>query len=94
MGDRAVAFLELGPAHTGGDTIVHVPDAGTVFTGDLLFIDGTPIVWASLSNWITACDRILELDATHARPRPRSGHRRLGRARRAPLSRLRRRPGG
>jgi glyoxylase-like metal-dependent hydrolase (beta-lactamase superfamily II) len=64
VGDRAVAFLELGPAHTGGDTIVHVPDAGTVFTGDLLFIDGTPIVWASLSNWITACDRILELGAT------------------------------
>ncbi len=64
VGDRAVTFIELGPAHTGGDTIVHVPDASTVFTGDLLFIDGTPIVWASLSNWITACDRILELGAT------------------------------
>jgi cyclase len=63
VGDRGVRFLELGPAHTGGDTIVHVPDSGVVFTGDLLFIDGTPIVWASLSNWITACDRILELDA-------------------------------
>jgi cyclase len=64
IGERAVSFLELGPAHTGGDTIVHVPDAGAVFTGDLLFIEGTPIVWASLSNWITACDRILELGAT------------------------------
>jgi cyclase len=63
LGDRSVSFIELGPAHTGGDTIVHVPDAATVFTGDLLFVDGTPIVWASLSNWITACDRILELDA-------------------------------
>jgi cyclase len=63
IGDRTVSFLELGPAHTGGDTIVHVPDAGIVFTGDLLFINGTPIVWASLSNWITACDRIIALDA-------------------------------
>jgi cyclase len=63
VGDRTVSFIELGPAHTGGDTIVHVPDAGAVFTGDLLFIDGTPVVWASLSNWITACDRILELGA-------------------------------
>ncbi|MGZ4166741.1 MAG: MBL fold metallo-hydrolase [Solirubrobacteraceae bacterium] len=63
VGNRAVTFLELGPAHTGGDTIVHVPDAATVFTGDLLFIDGTPIVWASLSNWIAACDRIVELGA-------------------------------
>ncbi len=64
VGDRGVTFLELGPAHTGGDTIVHVPDAATVFTGDLLFINGTPIVWASLSHWIAACDRILELGAT------------------------------
>lgn len=63
IGDRAVSLIELGPAHTGGDTIVHVPDAATVFTGDLLFIEGTPIAWASLSNWIAACDRILELDA-------------------------------
>jgi cyclase len=60
---REVSFIELGPAHTGGDTIVHVPDASAVFTGDLLFIEGTPVVWASLSNWIAACDRILELDA-------------------------------
>ena len=64
VGDRTVSFLELGPAHTAGDTIVHVPDAHTVFTGDLLFIDGTPIVWSSLSNWITACDRIIELHAS------------------------------
>ena len=63
IGDRDVSFIELGPAHTSGDTIVFVPDAATVFTGDLLFIDGTPIVWADMSNWIAACDRILELGA-------------------------------
>lgn len=63
VGDRAVSLIHLGPAHTGGDTIVHVPDAATIFTGDLLFVDGTPIVWADFENWITACDRILELEA-------------------------------
>jgi glyoxylase-like metal-dependent hydrolase (beta-lactamase superfamily II) len=64
VGDRTVRFLEVGPAHTGGDAIVHIPDAGVVFTGDILFIEGTPIVWAGpFSNWLTACDRILELDA-------------------------------
>jgi len=41
-----------------------VPDSATVFTGDLLFIDGTPMVWADLSNWLAACDRILELGAS------------------------------
>jgi glyoxylase-like metal-dependent hydrolase (beta-lactamase superfamily II) len=56
---------ELGPAHTDGDAIVHVPDAGVVFTGDILFIGGTPIVWAGpFSNWVAACDRIVELGAS------------------------------
>jgi glyoxylase-like metal-dependent hydrolase (beta-lactamase superfamily II) len=63
VGERRVSFLELGPAHTGGDTIVWVPDAEAVFTGDLLFIGGTPVVWSNLSNWIAACDRILALRA-------------------------------
>jgi glyoxylase-like metal-dependent hydrolase (beta-lactamase superfamily II) len=64
VGDRAVHFLEVGPAHTDGDAIVHVPDAGVVFTGDILFVEGTPIVWAGpFSNWLGACDRILALDA-------------------------------
>jgi glyoxylase-like metal-dependent hydrolase (beta-lactamase superfamily II) len=63
VGDRVVSLIELGPAHTGGDTIVYVPDADVVFTGDLLFNQGTPIVWADYENWITACDRILYFDA-------------------------------
>jgi cyclase len=64
VGDRAVRLLELGPAHTVGDAIAHVPDAAAVFTGDILFIEGTPIMWAGpVSNWLAACDRILELDA-------------------------------
>lgn len=63
VGGRNVELIEVGPAHTAGDTIVHVPDARTVFTGDILFIGGTPIVWAGpLSNWIAACDLMLELD--------------------------------
>ncbi len=63
VGGRAVELVEVGPAHTAGDTIVHVPDASTVFTGDILFIGGAPIVWAGpLSNWVAACDLMLDLD--------------------------------
>ncbi|MGB0113215.1 MAG: MBL fold metallo-hydrolase [Ilumatobacteraceae bacterium] len=59
---RSVELIEVGPAHTAGDTIVHVPDCATVFTGDILFIGGTPIVWAGpLSNWVAACDLMLDL---------------------------------
>jgi len=60
---RSVELIEVGPAHTRGDTIVYVPDARTVYTGDILFIGGTPIVWAGpLSNWVAACDLMLGLE--------------------------------
>jgi glyoxylase-like metal-dependent hydrolase (beta-lactamase superfamily II) len=63
VGGRTVELIEVGPAHTAGDTIVHVPDASTVYTGDILFIGGAPIVWAGpLSNWVAACDLMLSMD--------------------------------
>jgi cyclase len=64
IGDRNVNLIELGPAHTNGDAIAYLPDADAVFTGDILFIEGTPLMWAGpITNWITACDRILDLEA-------------------------------
>lgn len=63
VGGRRIDLVEVGPAHTAGDTIVFVPDARTVYTGDILFIGGTPIVWAGpLDNWIAACDLINAAD--------------------------------
>lgn len=63
VGGREVELIEVGPAHTRGDVLVHVPDARTVFTGDILFIGGQPIVWVGpLSNWIAACDLMLGMD--------------------------------
>ncbi|MBU6317190.1 MAG: MBL fold metallo-hydrolase [Acidobacteria bacterium] len=63
VGGRAVELIEVGPAHTRGDTLAYVPDAKTVYTGDILFIGGTPIVWAGpLSNWVAACDLMLGMD--------------------------------
>jgi len=60
VGGREVELIEVGPAHTAGDTIVVVPDAGVIYTGDILFVGGTPVVWAGpISNWIAACDLML-----------------------------------
>lgn len=62
VGGRRVDLIEVGPAHTAGDVLVHLPDERVIFTGDILFIDGTPIVWdGPVSNWIAACDRIIDL---------------------------------
>lgn len=63
VGDKPVHLIEVGPAHTMGDVIVHSPKDRAVFTGDILFIEATPIAWAGpVSNWIKACDRILAMD--------------------------------
>ena len=63
VGGRVIELIEVGPAHTRGYVIAYVPDARTVYTGDVLFIGGTPIVWAGpLSNWILACDLMLGMD--------------------------------
>src|ERR1700757_3461191 len=64
VGGREVHLLNLGPAHTAADSVVHVPDAGLLFAGDLLFIGCTPIVWAGpIANWVAACDSMIALDA-------------------------------
>jgi len=64
VGGRQVELIEVGPAHTDGDVIVHVPDAGVVYAGDILFVDGHPIMWTGpIDNWIVACDRIIATGA-------------------------------
>lgn len=64
VGDKEVRLIEVGPAHTGGDVLVHVPGDRVVYTGDILFIDGTPLMWAGpVRNWIAACEKIIAMDA-------------------------------
>ncbi len=63
MGSKTLELVNVGPAHTGGDTMVHVPADRTVFTGDILFIDSHPVIWdGPITNWIAACDKILSWD--------------------------------
>ena len=63
VGDLELELLEVGPAHTRGDTLVRVPARGVLFSGDILFNGGHPIVWAGpASNWIAACDRIIAME--------------------------------
>ena len=63
VGERELRLIEVGPAHTRGDTLVHAPAQRVLFTGDILFSEAHPIAWAGpVSNWIAACDRILAMD--------------------------------
>jgi cyclase len=63
VGDRELQLIEVGPAHTRGDTLVHAPRERVLFSGDILFSQAHPIAWAGpVSNWVAACDRILAMD--------------------------------
>lgn len=56
VGDKPLHLIEVGPAHTRGDVLVHSPADKTIFTGDILFIEGTPVMWQGpVGNWIKAC---------------------------------------
>jgi cyclase len=64
VGTKDLVLFEVGPAHTKGDVIVWLPEERVVFSGDILFIGGTPILWAGpVGNWIAACEKIAALGA-------------------------------
>lgn len=69
VGDRRIELHMLGPAHTSGDVLAWLPAERAVFTGDLLFIESTPVMWSgSVENWLAACERILSFGADHIVP--------------------------
>ncbi len=56
-------LIHVGPAHTDGDLIVHLPEHRVVFTGDVLFRLCTPIGWqGTYQRWIEALDFIVGLE--------------------------------
>jgi cyclase len=63
VGDKDVDLIHVGPAHSRSDTLVYSRQDRTVFTGDILFMNVHPAIWAGpVPNWIAACDAILSWD--------------------------------
>ncbi len=62
LGGRPCEIVYLGPAHTGSDVVVWLPEDRVLFTGDLLFRLCTPIGWeGTFANWIRAIERMQAL---------------------------------
>lgn len=62
LGGLRVDCLYVGPAHTAGDVLVHLPEQRVVFTGDVLFRLCTPIGWeGTFAAWKAALDAIVAL---------------------------------
>jgi cyclase len=63
VGDKDVRLIQVGPAHSNGDLLVHVPGDRVIYVGDILFTSGHPAVWSGpYQNWIDACRTIEALD--------------------------------
>jgi glyoxylase-like metal-dependent hydrolase (beta-lactamase superfamily II) len=56
IGNKTVRLIQVGPAHTRGDVLAYVPQDRVIFTGDILFINGHPIIWAGPS--VTGSKRV------------------------------------
>jgi cyclase len=63
VGGVAVRLIEVGPAHTVGDLIVHLPEEGVVCAGDVVFSGDHPVHWAGPIEEIhRATLRVLECE--------------------------------
>ena len=64
VGDKPLTLLEVGPAHTKGDVIVHIPVDRMIFTGDIVFVDSTPNYMGRPSLKLDQC---LQFDSGNGR---------------------------
>lgn len=73
--DKQVELEYFGPAHSDGDIIVQIPQAGIVFLSDLFFYGRFPWLGdCDLDSWISALDVVLKRDFTVIVP----GHGNIG----------------
>jgi cyclase len=58
LGSRRID-VRVYPGHTGGDSVVFIPDAGVVFCGDLFWRNTLPnLIDASTAAWLSTLDAI------------------------------------
>lgn len=62
LGKETVRLHYWGPAHTGGDSVIHFENANVVHTGDLVFNRVAPVIdtqgGSSVENWIVLLERM------------------------------------
>ncbi len=70
LGGLRFEIVHSGPAHTPGDSFVWVPARGTVFTGDIVYVERILGVGdqSSISNWPAAFEAVAALAPEHVVP--------------------------
>lgn len=61
-GDERVSITHHGPAHTGGDVVIHFEKANVAHMGDLMFNRAHPVIdranGASIANWTKVLEKV------------------------------------
>lgn len=68
LGNRILVLTAHPTAHTNNDLTVFDRKTGTLFAGDLLFIDHLPAVDGNALGWLRAIDRLERVPAVRAVP--------------------------
>lgn len=85
LGQRKLELTAWPNAHTDNDLTVFDAASGTLWTGDLLFIDRTPAIDGKVEGWLSAIDALKNAPATVTIP----GHGPVTRNKNAALDRQR-----
>lgn len=62
LGGREALLVPVGPAHTPGDLVVHLPASGITAVGDLVEEGELWLEGADIPGWVDALDRVLALE--------------------------------
>lgn len=68
LGGRTLRLRAWPAAHTDNDLTVLDERTGTLWTGDLLFVERIPVVDGRLNGWIAVCDELVTLRPTRVIP--------------------------
>jgi quinoprotein relay system zinc metallohydrolase 2 len=68
IGGRTLQLTAYPVAHTNNDLTVMDSKTGTLWTGDLLFVERTPSIDGDIKGWLQVIDRLKDVKATQAIP--------------------------